>query len=44
MIRAIFTYAPFAVGLLIMFGLIFPNCRQLQLRTRTQAIWAMVIL
>lgn len=44
MIRAIFTYAPFAVSLLIMFGLIFPNCRQLQLRTRTQAIWAMVIL
>ena len=44
MIRALFTYAPFAVGLLIMFGLIFPNCRQLQLRTRTQAIWAMVIL
>ena len=44
MIRAIFTYAPFVVGLMIMFGLVFPNCRQLQLRTRTQAIWAMVIL
>ena len=44
MIRTIFTYAPFVVGLLIMFGLVFPNCRQLQLRTRTQAIWAMVIL
>lgn len=44
MIRTIFTYAPFVVGLMIMFGLIFPNCRQLQLRTRTQAIWAMVIL
>ena len=44
MIRTIFTYAPFGVGLLVMFGLIFPNCRQLQLRTRTQAIWAMVIL
>ena len=44
MIRTIFTYAPFAVGLLIMFGLVFPNCCQLQLRTRTQAIWAMVIL
>lgn len=44
MIRTIFTYAPFVVGLMIMFGLVFPNCRQLQLRTRTQAIWAMVIL
>ena len=44
MYRTIFTYAPFVVGLLIMFGLVFPNCRQLQLRTRTQALWAMVIL
>ena len=44
MIRTIFTYAPFVVGLMIMFGLVFPNCRQLQLRTRTQAILAMVIL
>ena len=44
MIMTIFTYAPFGVGLLIMFGLVFPNCRQLQLRTRTQAIWAMVVL
>ena len=44
MIKTIFVHAPFAVGLLIMFGLVFPNCRQLQLRTRTQAIWAMVIL
>ena len=44
MIRTVFVYAPFAVGLLVVFGLMFPNCRQLQLRTRTQAVWAMAIL
>ena len=40
----VFSYAPFAAGLLVLLGLVFPSCRQLQLRTRTQAIWAMVIL
>lgn len=44
MIRTLFTWIPFVVGLTIMVGLIFPRCRQLQLRTRTQAVWAMVLL
>ena len=44
MIRTLFIYVPFAVGLMIVFGLVFPRCRQLQLRTRTQAVWAMVIM
>ena len=44
MIRTLFTWIPFAFGLTVMAGLIFPRCRQLQLRTRTQAVWAMVLL
>ena len=44
MIRALFTYLPFAVGLLIVGGLVFPGCRQLQMKTRARAIWTMVIL
>ena len=44
MIRTLFTWIPFVVGLTVMVGLIFPRCRQLQVRTRTQAIWAMVLL
>ena len=44
MIRALFTYLPFVVGLLIVGGFVFPSCRQLQMKTRAQAIWTMVIL
>lgn len=43
-IRTLFTYFPFVAFLLVMFGLVFPNCRQLQLGTRAQAVWAMVVL
>ena len=44
MYRALFRYVPLAVGLLVVSGLVFPRCRQLRMRTRAQAIWAMVIL
>ena len=44
MLKALFEYMPFVAAALIVLGLVFPRCRQLQLKTRTQAIWAMVIL
>ena len=44
MIRSCFICIPFAVGLLVVLGLAFPRCRQLQVRTRTRAVWTIVIL
>ena len=44
MIRSLFTYLPFVAFILVMLGFVFPTCRALQLRSRTQAAWALVIL
>lgn len=44
MFKLLFEYLPFVAAALIVLGLVFPRCRQLRLKTRAQAVWAMVIL
>ena len=44
MFRILFTYLPFGAFVLLMLGFVFPSCRALGMRTRAQAVWAIVLL
>ena len=44
MFRAIFICFPLIAFVFVMLGFVFPSCRALQLRSRTQAAWSLLVL
>ena len=44
MFRAIFICLPLVAFVFVMLGFVFPSCRALQLRSRTQAAWSVLVL
>ena len=44
MFRAIFICLPLIAFVFVMLGFVFPSCRALQLRSRTQAAWSVLVL
>ena len=44
MFRAIFICFPLIAFVFVMLGFVFPSCRALQLRSRTQAAWSVLVL